>query len=184
MNKIILLLLFTISLYSDAKSYLGLNYGQINEKFSTMDAKASSEFLNLKVGYGLRETYAVEFNLEYAKNKSKVFSSDPNVSYDGDRYSVNIELVKAFDLDIYVLPFIKAGFGAGYLKVDRTLDNRLSFGSFNIGTGFFIPISDNFDFEIAYKYKTYSYEALDLISTNIVHKSNSDSAHFGFNIRY
>ena len=184
MKKIIFLLLVSISLYSDAKTYLGLNYGQLNENFTTEDAKTSSQFVTLKAGYGLREAYAVEIYLEYAKNESKIFSSDPSVSVDGDKYSINVELVKTFDLDIYVLPFIKAGFGAGFLTIDRTLDDKLSFGSFNAGTGVYIPLTDNFDFELGYKYKSFSYEALDLISSKIIHESESSSVYFGFNVRY
>lgn len=185
MKKTILsLLLFSSFLFGDAKAYFGITSQIVEENFKTADATSSStQSLSIKAGYGIREAYAIEINLEYIQNKSKIFSTG-NTEFDGDKYSINVELVKSFDLNIYVLPFIKAGFGAGSMKIDRLLDDTLSFGSFNLGTGILIPLNDNFDFELGYKYKSFSYEGLDLIASTVVHTSSSDSAYFGFNVRY
>lgn len=182
MKKIILSLLFSSFLFGDAKIYLGVSSGIAEENFTSSDATSSSKFINLKFGYGIRESYGAAIALEYLKNESKIFSTGSQ--NDGDKFSVNLELVKAFDFDIYLLPFIKAGFGAGFLKVDRTIDNKISFGSFNLGTGVLIPINNDFDFEFGYKYKSLSYEGLDLIASEVVHTSKSNSPYFGFNIRY
>ena len=183
MKKTILsLLLFSNFLFGDAKAYIGISTGIAEENFSSADATSSSEFINLKLGYGLRKLYSVAIDIEYLKNESKIFST--GAENDGDKFSLNLEVVKAFDLTSYLIPFIKAGFGAGYLKVDRTIDDKISFGSFNLGTGVLIPINDSFDFEFGYKYKSFSYEGLDLIATEVVHKSKSNSPYFGFNVRY
>ena len=185
MKKIILsLLLFSSFLFADSKAYFGLAYGTVEENFKTANATSSSpEALNIKFGYGIRKAYAIEVSLEYVANESKIFSTG-DAEFDGDKYSMNIELVKSFDLDIYILPYLKAGFGTGIMKIDRVLDDSLSFGSFNLGTGIFISINDNLDFEIEYKYKSFSYEGLDLIASSITHTSFSHSAYFGLNIRY
>jgi len=186
LKKIILsLLLFSSILFAEAKPYIGFSYGNIEENFTTTEetASTSSQFLNVKAGFGSREAYGVEIDLEYAQNKSKIFSSGTN-EFDGDKYSLNVALVKAFDFNIYLLPYIKAGFGAGFMNIDRTMDTKLSFGSFNLGTGVLLPMGDNFDLEIGYKYRYVSYEGLNLITSKIIHKSHANAAFFGFNIRY
>ena len=184
MKKVILIFFFTINLFAEAQPYIGLNYGAIYDKLSTANASSTSQFLNLKAGYGVRKSYAVEIYLEYIQNRSKIFSSNPTTQYDGDKYAINVELVKSFDFDIYILPFIKAGFGAGSFKVVRSLDNKISYGSFNLGTGFYIPISKYYDIELGYRYKSISNEGLDLVSQIIVHTSNANVAYVGFNLRY
>ncbi|WP_188108598.1 outer membrane beta-barrel protein [Sulfurimonas lithotrophica] len=178
-SLIIILTLLTTSLYSEAKIYFGLDYGKFNEDFSNIAAKSSSESVRLKLGYGIRENYSIEFALEALDNDSKIFSNN-----DGEKYALNIALVKTFDFDIYVLPFIKLGFGAGYMDVNRELQSKLNFGSFNAEVGTYIPINEYLDFEIAYNYKDLSYEAVDTIAYELKYKSNVDTFYFGFNIRY
>ena len=185
MKKIILFLLLMSSLYAEAKIYLGANYGIIEEDFlDDIDASSSTGVFTIKAGYGVREAYAVELSLEYIDNKSKIFSSDSSTDVDGAKYGMNVNLIKAFDLGIFSLPYIKAGFGAGFFDIERVLQNRLFYSSFNLGTGIFIPIDDNLDFEIGYEYKYTSYEAVDTIAEQINYKSNTNIAYFGFNVRF
>lgn len=185
MNKILLLLVMFSSLYSEAKFYIGTNYGTFNESFNEdTEAYSSSEMLTLKMGYAQRETYGIEFSLDYTKNNSKIFSSNIDMKTDGDRYGLNVALSKAFDYNIYILPFIKAGFGAGFLDIDRVLDDRLFYGSFNVGAGVLLPVNDNFDFELGYDYRYSSYEAIDMVTEKLLYTSNIGVAYFGFNIRY
>ncbi len=184
MKKTILFFFLSINLFAASQTYIGVNYGGIYEKFTTANATDSSEFLNLKVGYGVRNSYAVEFYFEYVQNRSKIFSSNPATQYDGDRYGVNLALVKSFDFDIYLLPFVKVGFGAGSFKIVRTLDTQLSYGSFDLGTGVYLPLSKHYDIELGYRYKSISYEGLDLVSQTILHTSNANSFYVGFNFRY
>ena len=185
LKKIILFLLLTSSLFAEAKLYFGANYGIIEESFlEDIDAESSSNIASIKAGYGVREAYAIEISLEYRDNKAKIFSSDSDTDFDGDKYGMNINLVKAFDFDIYALPYIKAGFGSGFFEVERILQNRLFYSSFNLGTGIFIPIDESLDFEIGYEYKYISYESLDTIAEQINYQSNSNIAYFGFNARF
>ncbi len=185
MNKLLLLLFMTASLYSQAKFYVGANIGSFEESFNEdVEAFSSSNTITLKVGYSHRETYGVEFSLDYTKNDSKIFSSDTDTKTDGDRYGLNVSLSKAFDYDIYVLPYVKAGMGAGFLDVDRVLDDRLYYGSFNVGAGVLLPVNENFDFEIGYDYRYSSYEAIDMVSEKLQFTSHVSVAYFGFNVRY
>ena len=185
MKKIILFLLLMSSLFAEAKVYFGTNYGIFEEDFlADIDASSSTSVATIKAGYGVREAYAVEISLEYIDNKAKIFSSDSNTDFDGAKYGMNVNLIKAFDLCIHILPYMKAGFGSGFFDVERVLQNRLFYSSFNLGTGVFIPINDNLDFEIGYEYKYTSYESVDTIAEQINYESNTNIAYFGFNVRF
>ena len=180
MKKTILFLFLITSLYSDAKVYLGLSYGFYDENFiDTNQAHSSSSIEILKLGYGDRQSYAVELSIQHSKNESNIFSQN-----DSDKYGLNIELVKAFDFDIYINPFFKAGFGANYLEINREIQDIIHYGSFNVGLGFLIPVNEHFDFALEYGYKYISYEGIDIIADQISYKSDLNSAHFGFNVRF
>ncbi len=183
LKNIILFLLLISSLFAKEQVYFGASYGIFDENFNNdIEAENSSQLAKIKVGYGVRDAYAVEFSLEYIDNKSKIFSSSSKS--DGTKYGMNIDLLKSFDLDIYLLPFLKAGFGAGFLKIDRVLQDELRFGSFNLGTGIFIPINKNFDFELGFDYRYTTYESIDTVAKKLMYKSNINVAYLGFNIRY
>lgn len=185
MKKILLLLVMISSLYSEAQFYIGANYGTFNESLNgDLEAYNVSQTTTFKMGYAERETYGIEFSLDYTPNDSKIFSSSENVQTDGDKYGLNVSLSKAFDYDIYILPFVKAGFGAGFFDIDRVLDDKLYYGSFNIGAGILLPVNDNFDFELGYDYRYTSYEAIDMVAKKELFTSNIGIAYFGFNIRY
>jgi len=180
LNKIILFLLLVSSVFADAKLYLGVNTGLFDESFNgNTSAYTSSGIATFKIGYAQRETYGIEFSLDYTKSNSNIFSNN-----DGDRYGLNVNLLKAFDYNIYVLPYFKGGMGAGFFNVDRTMDDKIYYGSFNIGTGIFIPLNDNFDFELGYEYRYTSFESINLISEKLSYTSNIGRAYFGFNVRY
>ncbi len=180
MNKSLFLsvLLFT-SLYSDAKTYVGLNFGAFNEKFSNLEAQNSAPIVTLKVGYGDIKAYAIEFSVDRVKNSSNIFSKN-----DGNKYALNIELIKAFDFDIFTNPFFKIGFGTGRLNIARKVQDNLYSGSFNLGFGSFIPITSNIDLEIGYNYRYITYEKVDNISNKISYKSNVNIIYSGLNMRF
>jgi len=179
LKKIILFSLLLTSLYSDAKIYTGLGVGYFNEKFSDIDSKSSTIMSSFKVGYGEQKAYAIELSLDWVDNKSNVFSQN-----DGDKYSINIEFVKAFDLYKYVNPFFKVGFGAGRLEIDREFQDTLNFSSFNLGTGIFIPINESIDIEIGYSCRFMTYEKIDLVTINTSYESQINTIYSGVNIRF
>ena len=182
MKKLLPLLLFISSLlYAEAKIYLGTGYAYNSEtvKYNGSEDTISNDALRLKIGYGDRKAYAIEFSFDYVDNKSSIFDSG-----DGKKYGFNIELLKAWDFDIYINPFVKAGFGAGYLETPADLNNgSLTYGSWNLGTGFFIPVNEHFDVEIAYEYKNVSYQKLDN-SLSIKPTSQLNIGYIGVNFRY
>jgi len=183
LKKIILFFSLLSSLYAESTFYVGVNYGAFDEEFSELDASSSTSIATLQFGYGDIKAYAVEFSLDYSKNRSKIFSSASSTPFDGDKYGFNVSLLKAFDFD-YALPFIKIGFGTGYLEIDRTLQDSLSYGSFQLSVGSYIPLNNSFDIELGYEIKHISYEAIDTITTNTSYNSVQNRAYLGINYRY
>lgn len=155
MKKIVLLLLLLTSLYADSKIYLGLGYGVYKENLTKADkteASVTPDMLIFKAGYGDRQAYAIEFTVDYINNKDPLFHAN-----DGIKYGLNVELLKAFDFGIYVLPFAKVGLGAGTLKTDLN-EGNFNYGSFNAGFGMFIPYNEHLDLEVGYNYRHLTYE--------------------------
>lgn len=182
MKKILLLPLFLSSfLYAEASVYFGTGYAYNSETVSYNNAKKTicNNAARLKIAYGDRDAYAVEFSLDYVDNKSSIFHTG-----DGKKYGFNIELLKAWNFNIFANPFLKAGFGAGYFETPADLNNgSLTYGSWNLGTGVFIPLNKNIDVEIAYEYKYLSYQKLD--NSLITHPTATlNIAYIGMNFRF
>ena len=168
---------------------MGVGGGVYSETLDNIDnTNITANMARVKVGYGIREAYAIEFSVDYVDNKEELF--DPA---DGTRYGLNVELIKAFDWGIYVNPFVKAGFGMGYMETEASYeDDSLSFGTYNLGLGMYIPIGENLDLELAYDYKYTSYQKIktynpieDKTETpDDVQKSMSHTAYLGVNVRF
>ena len=179
MKKILLSLLLITSLYSDAKIYLGASAGAYLEQLDSNSKSATSEMISLKAGYGDIKAYAVEFSFDYINNNTALFSAG-----DGIKYGMNVSLLKSFDFDLFFIPFVRVGFGAGKMDSNAKANKHsLAYGSFNLGIGSFIPLSDSFDLEVAYDYRALTYEKADSALTNIS-KSNVNLLYVGINYRF
>lgn len=175
LRKIILLALLLSSLaFGESKVYMGAGYGstntQVNHADSSTQEEISADLLRVKIGYGARDAYGIEFSLDY-------INSDPK------KYAFDVALIKAFDWNIYVNPFIKAGFGAGKLDNSENAEKSLTYGSFNIGAGLYVPIGEHFEAELSYEYKNRSYEKED-DSTEQSRTSHANVVYVGFNARF
>jgi len=160
---------------------MGVGGGIYNETLdNSAETSISSNMARVKVGYGVREAYAIEFSVDYVDNSEVLFA--PN---DGARYGLNVELIKAFDLGIYINPFIKAGFGMGYMETTiKDGEDSLSYGTFNLGLGTFIPMGEHLDLEVAYDYKYTSYQKVQQLSDEDIQKSMSHTGYIGVNVRF
>ncbi len=184
MKKIILFLLLYASIHADSQPYIGLGYGISNENFTAIEAVSSSPVAILKAGYGDIKSYAVEFSLEYTMNQSKIFSSSTSSANDSNKLGFNVNLLKSFDFDIYILPFVKIGFGTGYLKINRALQKHLTYGSFNATLGTYVPLNNDIDLELGYEYRHLSYEKIDTVVEKTSYDSNLHMAYIGLNYRF
>jgi len=178
-KNIIILTAFLSSLYADAGFYIGANVGGVNEIFKNYDDKKSTmQRTTLKAGYGDIKAYAIEFTLEQTISNEEILSKK-----DSNRYSFNVELLKAFDFDTFVNPYIKAGFGSGALKISDEKQDKLRFGSYNLGVGTFVPLKYGFEVEVGYSYRYFSYEKIES-RNNKVYKSHQNSIYTGVNYRF
>lgn len=177
MKTLLLSLLLLSSLYADAKVYLGASYGYLNESFASgLDYEGSSSIAKAKIGYGDVGSYGVEFSIDYIENKLNVYSAN-----DTQKYGFNVDLIKAFDLGIFFNPFFKGGFGTGYLQTQSV--GKVTYGSFNLGLGVFIPLTEYLDLELGYDYKNLSYER-PTGEESQSYESNVNGAYAGFNVRF
>lgn len=176
MKKILLLSLLLSSLaFGEAKIYMGGGYTYYSEQMdmpnSPLTKTSSSNSGRIKLGYGERDAYAIEVSLDY-------------INADATKYAFDVNLVKAFDWDIYVNPYVKVGFGGGMMEKDDTTSQSLSYGSFNLGSGLFVPINEHVDFEVAYEYKNLSYEKADVAPTTESRSSHVNIGYVGCNLRF
>jgi len=179
LKKFILISLLLTSLYSDAKIYLGAGYSGYVENLNDSDLTNTSSAYKIKAGYGIRNSFAVEFSVDYIDN---TISTDAPWSA---KYGFNIELIKAFDFGIYVNPFIKAGFGAGIIDNRANDFMSKSYGSFNTGLGMYIPLSTSYDIEVSYSYNNLSYEKNEADKLQSYNQtSHVNSLYIGINTRF
>jgi len=178
LKKSLLFLLLGASLFADAKIYMGANTGVYNESLDASNKNITTQIATLKIGYGDIASYGIEFSLDYVNNSSEIFHPD-----DGIKYGMNVNLLKSFDFDLFLNPYLKGGFGAGALKsTAKANKNSLAYGSFNLGFGAFIPLNDGFDLEVGYSYKYVSYEKVT--PTSSIVKSHVNSMFTGINYRF
>jgi len=176
--KLILSLLLLTPLFADAKIYMGIGAGVHHEHLKSNGDDTLSPMMSIKAGYGDIKAYAVEFSVDYVDTTSKTILADG-----GPRYGFNVSLLKAFDFDIFFNPFIRTGFGAGVLSSKAKAEqNSLSYGSFNLGAGAFIPLSKHFDLEVGYDYRNVTYERVS--ATANLEEAHTNVAYFGCNFRY
>ena len=182
MKKLLLLLpLLSTLLLAKAQIYVGTGYSYNSETLSYAGDEKSfqNNGVRLKIGYGDIKAYAIELSLDYIDNQEAIFAAN-----DAEKIGFNLELLKAFDLNTFANPFFKAGFGAGYLKTDADVVNQsLSYGTWNLGMGLFIPYNEHVDFEIAYEYKYLSYQKTDPVLDETP-SSHLNIAYFGINYRF
>ena len=164
----------------DAKFYMGVGGGKQYEKFTdSKRSESSSGFGALKFGYGDRRAYAVECKFYYIDNHSNIFSPD-----DKERYAMDIMFVKAYNLAKHFYPLMRAGFGAGEMHVQRKLEKKIAFSSYNLALGALFPFGEHFDLEADYEYRFTSYQAVDLVATKEKLRSHSGQVYFGVNYRF
>jgi len=178
--KILLLTItLSISLYGDAKKYIGASFGTYTEKFTNKNNTDKTSLTTLKVGYGDHKAYSIELSLQKTTNNSNIFSK-----LDKNKYMFNVELIKAFDLDTFIIPFFKIGFGTGRVSIKDINKDSLYSGSFNLAAGSYIPLNNSLDIEIGVNYRYISYEKFEKENQIMSYKSNATIFYTGLNFRF
>lgn len=175
-----LLTLLSSTIFAEATFYFGAGYTYINESL-TKDSSIniSNNAAKVKVGYGEQKAYAIELSMNYIDNSTALLSSE-----DKEKYGFDLELMKAWDFDIYALPFVRVGVGAGTMSsTARSGKNSITYGSYNASAGALIPLGTSFELELAYEYKNISYQKTDSTQTNYS-RSHQNGIYSGVNFRF
>jgi opacity protein-like surface antigen len=165
MKKILIIsMLYSTMVLADSKVYLGLFGGVANEQFSkpkTGNIFSSAAKINL--GYGDYKSYSAEIYFLYNQDNKNYFSDTS--SKGGTRYSAGLNLIKAFDFGVNFYPFVKVGFGGGYLSADITIQNgnrnNLKFSSLDAGFGFNYLLVKSVVLQVCATYKHTNYQQID-----------------------
>lgn len=178
LKKILSLLVLVSALYGEAKVYIGTGAGVSHEKFDNANLKAKTyNHAKLKIGYGDIAAYAVEFSFDATQKSNADNSYNAN-----DSYGMNVELLKAFDLQSFANPYIKAGFGFGFYKSNEVEAHNMHYGNFILGAGVFIPFLEHYDLQLGYEHKTISYQKAKNTQENI--NATANIGYIGINVRF
>lgn len=166
MKKILLISILCSSfVFAGAKVYMGVLGGSSSEVFSKPSSQTvTSPVAKVILGYGNYKSYSIELGWIYNQNSQNYFSN--NGSKDGPKYSLDLNLVKAFNFGEPIYPFFKLGIGGGYLNTNIHTTSgadvkSLNFSSFDAGGGFTYLISKSFSFELCLTYKHRNYQKID-----------------------
>ncbi|RLA70197.1 MAG: hypothetical protein DRG24_07260 [Epsilonproteobacteria bacterium] len=187
MKKLFLTLFLSAVLWAEAGIYIGAggtifseNFTFNSSGFATNEMSSTYTGAKFKIGYGDREAYMIEFGLSYGEYDKNIFSDD-----DGMQLFVDVDIIKAFDFGIGAYPFFKFGFGAGNLKIARTLNSSIASGSFHGGGGIYIPLFEtDFEVEVSAIYRWKHFEGINLVGEPADIDSNLIEPYIGLGYRF
>ena len=185
-------ILLSTLVFADAQVYVGVLGGSDTESFSGSNSHAtSSPIAKLQIGYGDLKAYSIQLGLIYNQNNQNIFATDG--AKDKEKYALDVDLIKAFDLHLGLYPFLKVGVGAGifgttmnYTNIDGvpSTKNSLNFSSYDAGLGLYYPISQHFTLEAGATYQRTNYEKADTSSTAKSVHSDAILSSIGIDYRF
>jgi len=184
MRTLLLLSLFFFSLLAEPAGYIGISIEDSTELFlldgETRDASAPQ--YKVKAGYGDIAGYAVEASFSYMDYKTNIFSAP--TGDDGAALMLDITLYKGWDLGYDLYPYLDVGIGMGDMRVDRQLEDSLTFSSFNFGGGIRYVINNTYDFDIGLNYKLRTWQTISLVSEKVDVTSHLINPYIGINFHF
>ncbi len=182
MRILFVLPLLYISLFAEPTGYIGFSIEDSTE-FFTLKGKdtieTSAPQYKIKAGYGDIANYAVEAAFSYMDYGTNIFSAN-----DGAALMLDITLYKGWDAGYDLYPYLGIGIGMGDMKVDRKLENSLSFSSFNFGGGVRYVINQTYDFDIGFNYKLRTWQTISLIASDADVTSHLLNPYIGINYHF
>lgn len=170
-----------LSLFAEAAGYIGLSIEDSTEFFVLSDrtVDASTPQYKIKAGYGDISGYAVEAAFSYMDYATNVFSSN-----DGEALMLDITLFKGWDVGYNLYPYLDVGIGMGDMKVERQLEESLTFSSFNFGGGIRYVINNTYDFDIGLNYKLRTWQTISLVADSVNVTSHLVNPYIGINYHF
>ena len=181
MRFLAILPLLYLSLFAEASSYLGFSIEDSTEFFVLGDEtrNASTPQYKFKAGYGDIGGYSVEASFSYMDYATNIFSDN-----DGRALMLDITVYKGWDVGYNFYPYLGVGIGMGDMKVDRILEDSLSFSSFNFGGGLRYVISNTYDFDLGLNYKLRTWQTISLIADKVNVTSHLINPYIGINYHF
>ncbi|MDA3946506.1 MAG: outer membrane beta-barrel protein [Helicobacteraceae bacterium] len=182
MRILLVLSLLCISLFAEPSGYIGISIEDSTEFFTLKGSdtiNASAPQYKIKAGYGEISNFAVEAAFSYMDYSTNVFSSN-----DSAALMLDITLYKGWDMGYNLYPYLGVGIGMGAMKVERQLEDSLSFSSFNFGGGVRYGISQTYDFDIGVNYKLRTWQTISLVSEDVKVTSHLVNPYIGINYHF
>jgi len=181
MRILLVLLSLYISLLAEHKGYVGFSIEDSSEYFAigTEERIASAPQFKIKAGYGDIDGYAVEASFSYMDYAQNIFSTN-----DGSALMLDITVYKGWDVGYNLYPYLGLGIGMGDMKVERQLEESLTFSSFNFGGGLRYVISRTYDFDVGLNYKLRTWQTISLVTDKINATSHLVNPYIGINYHF
>ena len=181
MRILLVLPLLYLSLFAEAAGYIGLSIEDSTEFFVLDDRTidASTPQYKIKAGYGDIGGYSVEAAFSYMDYATNVFSEN-----DGMALMLDITLFKGWDVGYNFYPYLDVGIGMGDMKVERQLEESLTFSSFNFGGGVRYVINNTYDFDLGINYKLRTWQTISLVSEKVNITSHMVNPYIGINYHF
>jgi len=128
-----------------ADVYVGIDYGfasnetEIEDGSNSFKGDNNYNDLKLKVGYGKDGDFKGQMSLSFISFDEKVFDDE-----NSDLMELGFDVIKEFEATKQFYPFLKAGFGFGYMDVEGYEDDSIYEVSFNVGAGISYKAIENF----------------------------------------
>lgn len=97
---------------------------------------------------------------------------------------LDITLYKGWDVGYSLYPYLDVGIGMGDMKVERQLEDSLTFSSFNFGAGIRYVIDATYDFDLGLNYKLRSWQSISLVSEQVDVTSHLVNPYIGINYHF
>lgn len=182
MRIIAVLLSLFFSLLAEPAVYVGLSIEDSTELFhleGKEDITASTPKYSAKIGYGDIANFAVEASFSYMDYATNIFSKN-----DGAAVMFDITLYKGWDVGHELYPYLDAGIGVGNMPVERTLEDALTFSSFNVGGGLRYMLNEDIGLDLGLSYKFRSWQAISLVSEDVKVTSHVVNPYLGINYHF
>lgn len=131
-----------------ADVYVGVEYGaasNTHEREVTGAGSGTSEYdkdysdIKLKIGGGEDGGVKVQATLSFIEYDESIFDNTNK-----DYIEVGLDLIKEFEVNKNVYPFIKGGLGVGSMDVEGYSESSITGVSLNLGAGLSFKATDNF----------------------------------------
>jgi len=154
---------------SFAGTYIGIDYGKVsnedeievnNGNTGTLDNKYSD--FSIKFGSGNDGDWKTQVRLSMITFDEALFDASNK-----DLTEIGVDAIKEFEAANNLYPFIKFGFGFGWMDVDGYLDDSIKEFSFNAGVGVSYEVMEDLDVLAGVDYVGRSWQDIEIINTGL-----------------